>query len=206
MIHRIILSLHALIISLPVYAASRCATVESVMATGRVQAVSPDATALGLTVTDTGLRIAAAYGLVWPQQCSVVVQHVAYGWGITDHSIAVMVTAGRLFARKMKISPPLPEEGTPPRLPDAVFSGSASVVSGRWRAGVWRYADGHSVVAVYRPKSTDSPRQILQSAVPILGLSYLPAPDTRGGAYTVWQKLSDKSYRVIMMNWTEDGL
>lgn len=206
MIYRIILSLLILLISLPVHAEPRCTTVESLMATGRVQALSPEPAALGLTLMGTGLRIAAAYGLAWPQQCAVVVQKVAYGWGITDHGVAMMVTAGRLFARKMKIPPSLPEEGTPPRLPDAVFSGAVSVVSGQWRAGVWRYADGHSVVAVYHPKSIGVPRQIFHSAVPILGLSYLPAPDTRGGAYTIWQKLPDKSYRVIMMNWTEEGL
>lgn len=78
------------------------------MATGRVQALSPEPTALGLTLMGTGLRIAVAYGLAWPQQCAVVVQKVAYGWGITDHGVAMMVTAGRLFARKMKIPPSFP--------------------------------------------------------------------------------------------------
>lgn len=90
-----------------------------------------------------------------------------------------------------------------PRMKKAKFITSTSILVESWRVGVWRFRDGHSIIVAYRPGDIFAEFPVLESTKPVIGISYLPAPDTFGGNLTILQKIGHNSYRWSSLHWSE---
>ena len=183
-----------------------CTTSADLIAQGVVRPLVKDAHSLALEFATGGLRIADAWEVRWPEKCQVSIQRVSHGWGVTDQNVAIQPSGGRLVTSDPKTVTPAPAEPTHPFIPKTEFISSYALLIDNWRAGIWQEPTGRSIIAAYRPKATATPRQIILSAKPIIGISYLASPDSPGGAYFLWQRMSVGNYRVITVQWNEEAL
>ncbi|MDP1027696.1 hypothetical protein Q5H91_10765 [Sphingomonas sp. KR1UV-12] len=99
-----------------------------------------------------------------------------------------------------------PEVPVGPAMKNAKFIASASISVENWQVGVWRFRDGYSMIAAYRLGDTVPQFSILESAKPVIGISYLPAPDTFGGNLTILQSTGHNSYRWSYVGWSEKAV
>lgn len=93
-----------------------------------------------------------------------------------------------------------------PTMKNAKFIASTSIYVENWRVGVWRFRDGHSIIAAYRPGDTVPQFPVLESTKPVIGISYLGAPDTFGGNLTILQSTGHNSYRWSHVSWSEKAV
>lgn len=180
-------------------------TSQQIVASGKVSELKPDSSALALELQATGLRITDADEVSW-STCPVRLQSRVYGgWGITDTGIPVIPTEQHLITRDDAI--PAPEaEPSHPTVPNATFISSTGLPIGDQRAGLWSRSDGSVLIARYHPGQAEQPTPILVSKAPVLGLSYLGAPDSPGGAFQLWQRLTNDRYRYVHIAWSEEGV
>lgn len=175
----------------------------------------PDEEAARQAATFTGLEIVPVTGglhavatetVDWPIACTVPLTDASgANLGALDDG---RVLHGVGFKRLMLVpsrgdaEPDLPH----PTVRAGTFVGSTSLVSGAWRAGIWRFADGRSLLAAYRPGTSDPPIPLLRFAHPALGVTYLPAPDSFGGAFTLLERLGHNRYRWLTAGWDERAI
>lgn len=175
---------------------------------------SPETQGTRLAATFTGLDIApvtqgisaiAAATVDWPLACTVpLVDASGPNLGAIKDG-RVLYGAG--FQRLTLIASRSPDRPAPnPAIRAGTFVGSASLISGPWRAGIWRFADGRSLLAAYRPGIDGEPIPLLRFGHPVLGVAYLPAPDTSGGNFTVLERLGQNRYRWLTVGWDESAI
>lgn len=99
--------------------------------------------------------------------------------------------------------PPVPAG---PIIKNAKFIASTAISVEDWLVGVWCFRDGHSIIAAYRPGDTVPKFPVLESAKPVIGISYLGAPDTFGGNLTILQRIGRNSYRWSSVGWSEKAV
>lgn len=180
-------------------------TPQQVVESGQVSQLKPDSSSLGMELQADGLRVTDADEVLW-STCATKLQARVYGgWGITDTGIPVIPAEQHLITRDDAV--PAPEaEPAHPTVSGATFISSTGLTIGDQRAGLWSQPDGTCLIARYRPGQSDQPTPILVSKVPILGLFYLGAPDSPGGAFHLWQRLPMNRYRYIHIAWSEVGV
>lgn len=180
-------------------------TPQQIVASGKVSELRADSSTLGLELRATGLRVTDADEVSWTA-CPTKLQARVYGgWAITDTGIPVIPSGQHLITRDYAISAP---EAEPPHptVPNATFQSSSRLAVGNQRAGLWLRPDGSALIARYDPGQADQPTPILVSKAPILGIFYLGAPDSPGGAFQIWQRLPTGKYRYIRVAWSEEGI
>lgn len=182
-----------------------CDAAPAVLDGAKVVQLSSAPGAIGLSLDAPGLALREQDAVSWPN-CRIRLQARVYGgWAFTHSGVPIRPDRGRLVTRTDTIYPDDPEPAHP-EVSGAAFVGSADLVAAGSRLGVWRQADGSSSIATYRPGRADPPHVLLRSAVPILGVGYLPAPDASGGMMSFWQDAGDGQYRFVMVSWNESGL
>lgn len=180
-------------------------TPQQIVASGKVSELRPDSSTLGLELRATGLRVTDADEVSWPT-CPTTLQARVYGgWGITDTGIPVIPSEQHLITRDDAISAPEAEPPYP-TVPNATFLSSTGLAIGDQRAGIWSRSDGSALIARYHPGQADQPTPILVSKAPVLGIFYLGAPDSPGGAFQIWQRLPMGKYHYIHVVWSEEGV
>ncbi|MFT8719095.1 hypothetical protein [Acetobacter sp.] len=190
----------------PLLLTAPCGTSADLIAQGVVRPLPKDAHSLALEFVAAGLRITDAWEVRWPEKCQVSIQRVSHGWGVIDQNVAIQPSAGRLVTSDPKTVTPALLEPAHPFIPNTEFSSSYALLIDNWRVGLWQEPTGRSIIAAYRPGETAAPRQIILSAKPVIGISYLASPDSSGGAYFLWQKVSAGNYRVITVQWNEEAV
>lgn len=182
----------------------RC-TSQQIVAAGKVSEIELKSSDVALELQAPGLRITDADEVSWTS-CSVRLQARVYGgWGITDTGIPVIPNEQHLITRDDAI--PAPEAEPPhPIVSNATFISSTGLAIGDQRAGLWSRSDGSFLIARYHPGQAEQPTPILVSKDPVLGLFYLGAPDSPGGAFQLWQRLLNGRYRYVRITWSEEGV
>jgi hypothetical protein len=127
------------------------------------------------------------------------------GWALTDTGIPVIPAEQHLITRDDAI-PAAEAEPPHPTVPNATFISSTGLAVGDQRAGLWSRSDGSVLIARYHPGQVEQPTPILVSKIPVLGLFYLGAPDSAGGAFQLWQRLPNNKYRYVHIACSENGL
>jgi hypothetical protein len=181
-----------------------CRTPEQVVAEAKVAEVGPNASALGLTFLATGLSIASAADVSW-QGCMVHVQPRQYGpFLATENGVGFIPGDKRIFIREGPLPGSEPETDHP-EIPGGRFVSSTLLGIGDQRAGLWIQANGQSLIARYRPGKPESLDSLMSSSLPVMGVFYLGAPDSPGGNFQFWQRVSANTYRFVIVGWTEQG-
>ncbi len=183
-----------------------CTTPQEVINAASISALAtPDSSMLGLKLVAPGFRIDQVTDVAW-RGCTVKLRPRVFGdWIITESGVPLRPAGKQLITRNDPIPPPEPEPEHPTIAGDRFIS-STSLLIGNQRAGLWMQKDGRSLIARYKPGTTDAPAPLLISIPPIIGLFYLPAPDAPGGALLFWQRLPHEDYRYIRLPWTEEGV
>jgi hypothetical protein len=151
-----------------------------------------------------GLSFEQAIEIDWPNSCSVSITGLVGSEDTTDQGLNIGVQGQHVVVGNP--AAPVTPEREPYKVGGARFVASTSVAIADWRVGAWQHADGSSTVDAFRPNSSAKSIPVLRSALPIVGISYLPAPDTGGGMFTVLQRLAPNRYRWCSVSWGEKAI
>lgn len=151
-----------------------------------------------------GLDPLSSTDVDWPLKgCSI---------SLIDGSIIGLLSDGRVIRLDSDTTVAIGATAERPAVPvgpimkNAKFIASTSIYLGNWWVGVWRYRNDHSIVAAYRPGDTVPQVLILESSKPVIGVSYIGAPDTFGGNLTILQRTGRNSYRWSYVSWSEKAV
>lgn len=152
-----------------------CTTPQEIINAANVSALAtPDSSMLGLKIVAAGFRINQATDVAW-HGCTVNVQPRVYGgWLITASGVPLMPAGKQLMSRNDPIPAPEPEPEHPTISGDRFISSSPLLI-GNQRAGLWMQKDGRSIIASYKPGTTDAP-------VSALGRFFPPVPHPKAAA------------------------
>lgn len=184
-----------------------CATPSAIAAGARLRELPPaDLPEWSLQALASGLGRPSGSEIVWLAPCKANIVRTVNGRTlVTADGAAFWTEDGRTLAVRTGAVPPTPSEPPHPDIKHATFLMSESLSTGDWRVGVWR-AGKKWLVARYQPGSAVAPVPLLRSALPVLGLTYLGAPDAPGGRLSFMQRVSPSRYRIIAIEWSEAGL
>ena len=153
-------------------ASAPCSNPQQVIGDGKVSTLAPDAQSLELELIAKGLQIGSAADVSWTSYSVDLQPRVYGGWAITSNGVPVIPVNNQLVTRDDTPFPPEPEP-VHPNIPGARFVSSIPLMIGDHRAGLWIEAGGRSLIARYRPGSSDAPIPVQRSSKPILGLFYV---------------------------------
>ena len=165
-----------------------------------------DGTELGLSHLDPGFRRPSVQQVAWRACAPMIVGLYGGNTLVTASGLLLWTRGGPTL--QLRGDPILPADTEPahPNWEDHRFAGSASLAAGTWRVGLWVGPGGITDVARYRPGDPAHPIILMTSALPIVGLFYLGAPDSVGGTLFFAQRLGRSNFRMISMPWSEAGL
>lgn len=184
-----------------------CATPSAIAASAILREMpTADLPDWGVQALAQGLERPRGSEIVWMAPCRANIVRVVYGRTfVTADGMAFWTEDGRTLTVRTGPVPATPPEPPHPDIKRATFLMSESLMSGDWRVGVWR-AGKKWLFARYQPGSGAAPVPLLRSALPVLGLSYLGAPDAPGGRLSFVQRVGSSRYRSISIDWSEIGL
>lgn len=176
--------------------------------------VAPAGAALEtLRFAETGYAVARSWGHVVRGACAASVRVFSAGTAMLDNGQRFSIDQTGAIVRSPEVLPPFPAGVTSgPKLPGAEFVTARSVTLGAARSGavtpgeylgLWRRAEGW-LLGGYRVRSDggmSAVKPLLVSRLPLLGLYYLPSPDTMHGQIGLVQQVDEQTVRLIGFDW-----
>lgn len=161
--------------------------------------------AMGLKPLTEGLEPLSSIDVDWPvRSCSVSFIGGSINGFLSDGRVVRLDGDTTVSVVTMTEKVPAPPIG--PMVKNARFIASTSISVENWQVGVWRFPNGRSIIAAYKPGDATPQFSILESTDPVIGISYLGAPDTFGGNLTVLQSVGHNSYRRSSVSWSENAV
>jgi hypothetical protein len=166
-----------------------------------------DEAATGLSRVEDGFQRPSVQLITWRGLCTPRIVGL-YGGAtlVTDGGLRLWTKGGSTLEIRDDHMLPADPEPPHPKWQGHRFVGSASLAAGAWRVGTWVRCDGATDIARYRLGNEAPPMRLMTSALPIVGLFYLGAPDSVGGTLFFAQRLGQSQFRMIAMPWSEAGL
>ena len=162
--------------------------------------------AIGISQVDGGFRKPIVQQIAWAGPCAPrFVRSNGGGTLVTDGHLLLSVTESRVEVRNDQ-TPAVDPEPPHPTWKGRRFEGSANLMAGTWRIGAWSRPEGKTDFARYRTDTAAEPIPLLTLTRTLVGVFYLPAPDTAGGTLYFTQRLGRSRFRMVSMVWSEKGL
>ena len=189
-------------------AASSPCSAQEIAATAIVSPAMQQAPAdVGLSRVDRGFSPPTVQEIRWHAPCTPNIVALYGGRTLaTGSGLMLSMEGGSTLHVRHDPTPTIDPEPPHPEWKDHRFAGSAALRAGAWRVGAWVAPDGTTQIARYRAGDKATPITLMTSAQPIVGLFYLGLPDAVGGTLFFAQRLAPSHYRMVSMNWSEEGL
>lgn len=193
-----------------VIASSSPCNVQEIAAAAIVSRAEQQApTNVGLSSVSRGFSAPKVQEIRLGAPCAPKVVALYGGWTLaTANGLTLSATGPEVETLQVRHDPPPLRDPEPPH-PEWKghrFVTSAALQAGTWRVGAWVSPDGATEIARYQTDARTAPLPLMTSAQPIVGLYYLGLPDALGGTLYFAQRLSGSRYRMVSMNWSEQGL